>query len=292
MQHELVPLTEEEEELIENKINEYADSMAPAFPRTKEERLVYKVTGEDGNIIGGSIVNIYMWGRAVLATLWVDERYRRHGLGSMLIRASEKAAREKGCYYLCLGTVDYMARPLYEKHGFKVFTVNNDIPKGHVSWSLCKRLDTNAPDYVPSDNTATEKYKVMPGTKEDAAAIRRRLEEFCIETVPEKHEYITLSKKLVDKEGKMIAAAVYGVDEDDNADLDCIWVEEKYRGQGIGGYLANAVEREVKENGAYVILSQCCDWVSGFFFANGYTARGALEDYPKGHTAYELEKRI
>ncbi|MBO4501739.1 MAG: GNAT family N-acetyltransferase, partial [Clostridia bacterium] len=244
------------------------------------------------NIIGGCILNIHAWGRAVLAALWVDERYRRRGLGSMLIRASEKAAREKGCYYLCLGTVDYMARPLYEKHGFRVFTVNNDIPKGHVSWSLCKRLDTNAPDYVPSDNTAAEKYKVSPGTKEDAAAIRRGLDEFCIETVPEKHEYITLSKKLVDKEGNMIAAAVYGVDEDDNADLDGIWVEEKYRGRGIGKYLANAVEREVKENGAYVILTDSCDWVSGFFFASGYTARGELEDFPKGHTAYELEKRI
>ena len=52
------------------------------------------------------------------------------------------------------------------------------------------------------------------------------------------------------------------------------------------------VEREAKENGAYVLLSQCCDWVFGFFSANGFTARGELRDYPKGHTAYELEKRI
>ena len=42
----------------------------------------------------------------------------------------------------------------------------------------------------------------------------------------------------------------------------------------------------------YVILSYCCDWVSEFFFANGFTPRGELRDYPKGHTAYELEKRI
>ncbi|MBR3107678.1 MAG: GNAT family N-acetyltransferase [Clostridia bacterium] len=29
--------------------------------------------------------------------------YRRQGLGSMLIRAAENAAREKNCYYLCFG---------------------------------------------------------------------------------------------------------------------------------------------------------------------------------------------
>ena len=47
----------------------------------------------------------------------------------MLIRAAESAARNKGCYYLCLGTADYMARPLYEKHGFiDSGYVDEDLP--------------------------------------------------------------------------------------------------------------------------------------------------------------------
>lgn len=37
MQIEMKPLSEEEESLVEEKINEYADSMAPAEPRTGEE---------------------------------------------------------------------------------------------------------------------------------------------------------------------------------------------------------------------------------------------------------------
>ena len=60
----------------------------------------------------------------------------------------------------------------------------------------------------------------------------------------------------------------------------------------IGSWLFSEIEREAKEKGAYVILSYCCDWVSAFFFQNGFTPRGKLDDYPKGHTAYELEKRI
>lgn len=32
--------------------------------------------------------------------------------------------------------------------------------------------------------------------------------------------------------------------------------------------------------------------ISGFLFQNGFTPRGALADYPRGHTACELEKRI
>ena len=292
MDYEIKPLTGEEEGLIENKINEYADSMAPSFPRTEEEKLVFKIADEEDNFLGGCVVNIHSWGRAVLARLWVDERYRHHGLGSMLIRAAENAAREKDCYYLCLGTADYMARPLYEKHGFRVFTVNNDIPIGHVSWSLSKRLDKGIPDYIPEDNTAAERYKVEPGSMEDAEIIGRGLEQFCVEVVPDKHEYISLSRKLVDADGKLIAAVAAGIDTDDTADIDGIWVEEPYRGQGIGTYLIREIEREAKERGAYVILLGCCDRASGFFFKNGYSARGELEDYPKGHTAYELEKRI
>ena len=247
---------------------------------------------QDKNVIGGCVVNIHEMGRAVLAQLWVDERYRHHGLGSMLIRATEDAAREKGCYYLCLGTMDFQAKPFYEKHGFRVFTVNKDIPMGHKSWSLCKRLDKDVPDYTPGNNTAAERYRVEPGSREDAEVIDRGLDAFCVEVVPDKHEYITLSRKLVDAQGSMIAAVIAGVDEDDVAEIDGIWVDEQYRRQGLGSYLFRRIEREAKENGAYVILSDCCDWTAGFFFNNGFAARGELTDYPRGHTAYELEKRI
>ena len=43
------------------------------------------------------------------------------------------------------------------------------------------------------------------------------------------------------------------------------------------------------ETAAYVILSYCCDWVSGFFFQNGFTPRGELKDYPKAirHTSWK-----
>ena len=123
LKYEIKPLTEEEETFIEEKINVYGDSMAPSEPHTEEEQLVFKVEDEDKNVIGGCVVNIHAWGRAVLAQLWVDGQYRHQGLGSMLIRTAENAAREKNCYYLCLGTTDFQARPLYEKHGFHVFAI-------------------------------------------------------------------------------------------------------------------------------------------------------------------------
>ena len=290
--YEILPMTEDEEDLIEEKINAYADSMAPAEPHTEEKQIVFKAEDEEGNIVAGCIVHVYPWGRAVLACLWTDERYRGQGLGSMLIRAAERAAREEGCYYLCLGTVDYMARPLYEKHGFEVFTVNKDVPRGHNGWSMSKRLDRESPDYVPQNNEAETRFTVRSGSREDAGVIRAGLNRYCDLFIPVGHETVSLSKKLVDRDGKIIAAVVADVDGEDIADIGGIWVEEAWRSRGIGSYLLRVAEQEAKENGAYILLSQVCDWSADFFFKNGYTARGTLKDYPKGHLAYEIEKRI
>ena len=292
MEYGITLLTEDEEALVEKKIMEYADAMAPPEPRTEEEQLVFKISDGEGRVAAGCIVNVHAWGRAVLAELWVDERCRGQGLGSMLLRAAENAAREKGCYYLCLGTIDFQARPFYEKHGYAVFTVNRDIPRGHESWSLSKRLDRPCPDCAPEHNGAAARYRVVPGGKEDAGIIDEGLERYCERFLRDAHGYIPLGRKLTDKNGGMIAAIAGGVDGDDNASIDGVWVEEPYRNRGLGSRLLREFERQARENGAYVILTNACDWNAGFFFKNGYTVRGELEDYPKGHRAFELEKRL
>ena len=293
MNYEIKPLTGEEESLIEKWINEYADSMAPSEPHTKEEQLVFKVSDEEGGTIAGCVLNIHSWGRAVLAQLWTDERYRGQGLGSMLIRTAEQAARERGCYYLCLGTLDFMARPLYEKHGFRVFTINHDLPRGHVGWSMSKRLDKAMPEYIPTNHIAFERCKVESGNKEDAKIIDEGLDRYCEKFMaPDENEDIPISRKLVDKDGNLIAAVLAEVDADMSTDVNGVWVEQPYRNQGIGSYLLGEVEREAKEKGSYLLIGNACDWNVDFFFKNGYTARGELPDYPKGHTAFELEKRI
>ena len=292
MEYVIKPLSEQEEDIIFKNIAQYADSMANSPIKTEKQSLVFKVENENEKLIGGCVINIHEWGRAVLAKLWVDENYRGKGLGSALIRTAETAAKEKNCYYLCLGTVDFMAKPLYEKHGFKIFTVNHDVPRGHESWSMCKRLDLNSESYIPRCTEAANKYEIKPGDESDSEIIAQGLENYCRLYIAEGHEYVSLNKKLVDNQGKTIAAIVAGVDGDDNAYIEGIWVHETYRNKGLGSYLIAEVEREAKVAGAYVIMSHCCDWVLDFFSKNGYTVRGELTDYPKGKRAYETEKRL
>lgn len=293
MEYGFLPMTDEEEEKIDRKFNDELYVMIPPEPGTPDkERFVLKVM--DGErFAGGCVVGIMGWGRAVLMFLWVDKDYRNHGLASMLIREAEKIVSEKGCYIMCLGTMDIYCRGLYEKHGYRVFTLNRDIPRGHEGYSMGKRLDRGIPGYIPTDNTADERFSIVSGNDEDIKIIKEGLAAHDrLYDLEDKHEYIDLNYKLVDGNGEIIAAIVMGVDGDDEMMLDTVWVREDMRNRGIGSYLLSKAEEEAKKYDAYVSLTGCTDASVGFLLKNGYTLRGELEDYPKGHHSFELQKYI
>ena len=99
-----------------------------------------KIEDDGGNVIAGSIGFANCWREAFLDNLWVDERYRKQGLGSALIEDFEKEVREKGCTLIHLDTFDWQAREFYEKHGYKVFGTCEDCPKGHKRFYMVKYL--------------------------------------------------------------------------------------------------------------------------------------------------------
>ena len=108
----ITELTKEDAEYIGEKI----DEIVPHEVDKDEEDFVLKIENENGEIIGGCVATAYEyhWSRMFLNELWVDERYRHHGIGSMSLREVERIAREKGCRVVTLGTASYMARPLKE----------------------------------------------------------------------------------------------------------------------------------------------------------------------------------
>jgi GNAT superfamily N-acetyltransferase len=60
--------------------------------------------------------------------------------GSQLLNEIEQLAKEKGCRLICLDTFSFQAPGFYKKHGYKVFGVLEDHPKGFNQYFLEKRL--------------------------------------------------------------------------------------------------------------------------------------------------------
>ena len=287
MDYKIGDLTKEEAIYIGEKINE----IVPREVDADEEEFVLKVENENGEIVGGCIAQAYeyRWSRMFLADLWVDERYRHHGIGSMLLREVERIAKEKGCRVVTLGTASYMARPFYEKHGYTVFTTLKK-PNGYISYSLVKYLDRDTPEYVPSNNSSA-RFKLSIGNENDSDVIENGIRTYSEAYEPE-YESVDFYKKLVDKDGRFIAGVMADVDKGGNGFVDALFVEEPLRRQGLGTYFMQEVEKLAKENGASMILTNAGDWNVDFFKKNGYLLRGELKDVPKGHDCYELYKNI
>ena len=287
MEYKLEDLTPEDAEYIGGRINE----IVPREVDREEEKYVLKIENEKGEIIGGCIAEAYeyRWSRMLLDTLWVDERYRHQGIGSMIIREVERIAREKNCRVVTLGTASYMARPFYEKHGYTVFTTLKKA-NGYISYSLVKYLDRDTPEYVPGNNSGA-RFRVSLGNDDDADVIRNGIDAYS-EAYEESYESVDYQKKLVDRDGRFVAGIIAEAEQGASCFVDAIYVEEPLRRHGLGTYFLKAVEELARKNNASVILTNAGDWNVGFFRKNGYLVRGELRDVPKGHNCYELYKEM
>ncbi len=287
MKYKIEDLTKEEAGYIGEKIN----GIVPREVDAEEEEFVLKIENETGEIIGGCIATAYEyhWSRMFLNDLWVDERYRHHGIGSMILREVERIAREKGCRVVTLGTASFMARPFYEKHGYTVFTTLKK-PNGYLSYSLVKYLDEDTPEYVPSNNSGT-RFKLSFGNEDDAEVILNGLNAYS-EAYEQEPETVDFEKKLVDRDGHFVAGVIADADKGEIGSVDALYVEEPLRLQDLGTCLLREAENFAKENGASMVITNAGDWNVGFFKKNGYVIRGELKDVPKGHNCYELYKMI
>ena len=287
MEYQIEDLTKEDVKYIVEKIN----GIVPCEVDADEEEFVLKVENETGEIIGGCIAQAYEyhWSRVLLDDLWVDERYRHQGIGSMILREVERIAKEKDCRVVTLGTASYMARPFYEKHGYSVFTTLKK-PNGYISYSLVKYLEKDTPEYVPTGSSGM-RFKVSFGNDDDAEVIQNGLDAYS-EAYEQGCENVVFNKKLVDQDGRFAAGVIADVDKGESGSVDALFVEEPLRNRGLGTFLMKEVEKTARENGASMVITNAGDWNVGFFKKNGYLLRGELKDVPNGHDCYELYKML
>lgn len=116
----------------------YNLSMVPAEQEPEFIWLNKVIENKDGEIIAGINSKMYCWNCLYIDSLWVNDDYRKHGYGFRLLNEVEKAAKEKGCYLIHLDTFDFQAKDFYIKHGYKIFGILDDCPKGHIRYFLKK----------------------------------------------------------------------------------------------------------------------------------------------------------
>ena len=94
---------------------------------------------ETDAVVGGLIGHI-KWRWLYVSKLWMQEGFRGQGLGGALMDAAEELARSRNCIGAHLDTLEYQARPFYEKRGYEVFGTLEGFPPGYRQFFLSKRL--------------------------------------------------------------------------------------------------------------------------------------------------------
>ena len=127
---------EQEFESLKIGLTEYNESFTgPVF----SENISSFVKNESGEVIGGILGEIN-WDWMYIKGLWVDESIRKGGWGGKLLENLEQYALSKGIPNVRLETTTFQALDFYLKFGYTVFGELPNMPKGHTSYFLRKKI--------------------------------------------------------------------------------------------------------------------------------------------------------
>ena len=132
----IIDLTEEQAEEIETRLEEF-----------DEEYITYKMNGfirigmeDNGRLIAGLDACVTAFRILYVSTVFVDEEYRRKGVGEKLIREMEKRAAAMGVNTIRLDTFDWQGKEFYEALGYQSAGHSDNAEDGYSEYFFLKRI--------------------------------------------------------------------------------------------------------------------------------------------------------
>ena len=95
---------------------------------------------KDGRLIAGVDAEMTSFRILYVSSLFVDEPYRRQGLGRTLMEALEKKARDLGANMIRLDTFDWQGPQFYESLGYEQVGGYSSEADGFSEHFFLKRL--------------------------------------------------------------------------------------------------------------------------------------------------------
>ena len=115
-----------------------AAEIAAGFGPRDEKPL--SIVAHVGDVVTGGLTGATHWGWCYIRQLWVQEDWRRRGLGRRLLAEVETQARARDCGGMYVDTFDARAAVFYEGAGFVEFGRMDGFPPGYARFFLLKRL--------------------------------------------------------------------------------------------------------------------------------------------------------
>ena len=133
---EIIDLNEDQVEDIESRLSSF-----------DENYITYKMDGciqigveDDGKLIAGLDACITAFKILYVSTVFVDEEYRRKGIGALMIREMEKRALAMGANNIRLDTFNWQGKEFYEALDYQCVGQYDNTEDGYSEYFFLKRL--------------------------------------------------------------------------------------------------------------------------------------------------------
>ena len=98
-----------------------------------------KLETENGELLAGFSGRTFgHW--LMIDNLWVDEGLRGQNVGHQLLEQAEAIALARGCRSAILDTLNFQAKPFYEKRGYQLQWTQQTYPKTGCKHFMVKQL--------------------------------------------------------------------------------------------------------------------------------------------------------
>ncbi|MDQ9092223.1 GNAT family N-acetyltransferase [Pseudoalteromonas haloplanktis] len=106
---------------------------------TQRIPLGFKFVDENQQLVAGITAQVFgNW--LMISWLWCAETARGHGLATQLLHTIEEHGQQLGAKWAQLDTLDFQAKPFYEKNGYVVKYQLNNYPLSGTRYFMEKEL--------------------------------------------------------------------------------------------------------------------------------------------------------
>lgn len=140
MDYKILKPSKADEEEIDDELMIYNLQHVPPTQKEPFIKICRCAKDKKGKLLGGVLACSVLWNVLYIESVWVREDCRGMRIASELLKEVEAEARRNGCYMAQLDTFDFQARGFYERCGYRIFGILEDVPKGHKRYYMCKNL--------------------------------------------------------------------------------------------------------------------------------------------------------
>ncbi|MGE0634657.1 MAG: GNAT family N-acetyltransferase [Pseudobdellovibrionaceae bacterium] len=101
-------------------IFEGLDSYAEEMTGSTAEMDQFSVSAHWGEELVGGLIGVIFWGSLQIDQIFVSPKFRSQGVGKALMEEALAIAREKGCAFCTVETMEFQAAEFYQQIGFKI----------------------------------------------------------------------------------------------------------------------------------------------------------------------------